>query len=74
VDSLNHKPLVIGITSLSHASASGEFISANGPLRLAENDSRKSEHNFQTHKARFGGGLHAAVPSVATEPVTEQNH
>jgi len=29
---------------------------------------------FKTHKARFGGGLHAAVASVATEPVTEQNH
>jgi hypothetical protein len=30
----------------------GNLFSVDGPLRLAEIDSRKSTHNFQTHKAR----------------------
>ena len=29
----------------------GNLFSANGPLRMGENDSRKSAHNFQTDKA-----------------------
>ena len=52
VDSLNHKPLGYRINILiARLCFRGIYFPANGPLRMGENDSRKSAHNSQTDKA-----------------------
>src|SRR5258707_1260907 len=75
VDSLNHKPLGYRINILiARLCFRGIYFPQMGRFAWLRTILENRRTIFKLIKQGFGGGLHAAVPSVATEPVTEQNH
>jgi len=75
VDSLNHKPLGYRINILiARLCFRGIYFPQMGRFAWLKTILENRRTIFKLIKQGFGGGLHAAVPSVATEPVTEQTH
>src|SRR6266704_3443806 len=75
VDSLNHKPLGYRINILiARLCFRGIYFPQMGRFAWLKTILENRRTILKLIKQGFGGGLHAAVPSVATEPVTEQTH
>ncbi len=72
VDSLNHKPLGYRINILiARLCFRGIYFPQMGRFAWLKMILENRRTIFKLIKQGFGGGLHAAVPSVATQPVTE---
>src|SRR5258705_8528760 len=75
VDSLSHKPLGYRINIfIARLCFRGIYFPQMGRFSWLKSILENRRTIFKLVRRAFGGGLHAAVPSVATEPVTEQNH
>src|SRR6202040_2150389 len=73
VDSLNHKPLGYRINILiARLCFRGIYFPQMGRFAWLKTILENRRTIFKRIRQGFGGGLHAAAPSVATEPVTEQ--
>jgi hypothetical protein len=75
VDSLNHKPLGYRINIfIVRLCFRGIYFPQMGHFAWLKTILENRRTIFKLIKQGLGGGLHAAVPSVATQPVTEQMH
>src|SRR5437868_2329503 len=73
VDSLNHKPLGYRINILiARLCFRGIYFPQMGRFAWLKTILENRRTILKLIKQGFGGGLHAPVPSVATQPVTEQ--
>jgi radical SAM superfamily enzyme YgiQ (UPF0313 family) len=73
VDLLNHKPLGYRINIfIARLCFRGIYFPQMGRFAWLKTILENRRTIFKLIKQGFGGGLHAAVPSVATQPVTEQ--
>ncbi|HET8923583.1 MAG TPA: radical SAM protein [Candidatus Acidoferrum sp.] len=73
VDSLNHKELGCRINILiARLCFRGIYFPQMGRFAWLKTILENRRTIFKLIKQGFGGGLHAAVPSVATQPVAEQ--
>src|SRR5689334_18015968 len=73
VDSLNHKPLGYRINIfIARLCFRGIYFPQMGRFAWLKTIFENRRTIFKLIKQGFGGGLHAAVPSVATQPVTEE--
>src|SRR6059036_2357682 len=73
VDSLNHKPLGYRINIfIARLCFRGIYFPQMGRFAWLKTILENRRTMLKLIRQGFGGGLHAAVPSVATEPVTEQ--
>jgi len=73
VDSLNHKPLGYRINIfIARLCFRGIYFPQMGRFAWLKTILENRRTILKLIRQGFGGGLHAAVPSVATEPVTEQ--
>jgi hypothetical protein len=73
VDSLNHKPLDYRINFfIARLCFRGNYFQQMGRFARLKSILENRRTIFKHIRRRFGGGLHAAAPSVAIEPVTEQ--
>jgi radical SAM superfamily enzyme YgiQ (UPF0313 family) len=73
VDSLNHKPLGYRINIfIARLCFRGIYFPQMGRFAWLKTILENRRTIFKLIKQGFGGGLHAAVPSVATQPVTGQ--
>src|SRR6184192_2565281 len=73
VDSLNHKPLGYRINIfIARLCFRGIYFPQMGRFAWLKTILENRRTIFKLIRQGFGGGLHAAVPSVATQPVTEQ--
>src|SRR5213082_1982590 len=75
VDSLNHKPLGYRINILiARLCFRGIYFPQMGRFAWLKTILENRRTILKLIKQGFGGGLHAPVPSVATQPVTEQQY
>jgi radical SAM superfamily enzyme YgiQ (UPF0313 family) len=75
VDSLNHKPLGYRINIfIARLCFRGIYFPQMGRFAWLKSILENRRTIFKLLRQGLGGGLHAAAPSVATEPVTEQRH
>jgi hypothetical protein len=75
VDSLNHKPLGYRINIfIARLCFRGIYFPQMGRFAWLKSILENRRTIFKLIRQGFGGGLHAAAPSVATEPVTEHRH
>jgi hypothetical protein len=75
VDSLNHKPLGYRINIfIARLCFRGIYFSQMGRFAWVKTMLENRRTIVKLIRQGFGGGLHAAVPPVATRPVTEQRH
>ena len=75
VDSLNHKPLGYRINILiARLCFRGIYFPQMGRFAWVKTILENRRTILKLIRQGFGAGLDAAVPSVATEPVTEQTH
>src|SRR5438309_287603 len=73
VDSLNHKPLGYRINiHIARLCFRGIYFPQMDHIAWLKTILENRRTIFKLIKQGFGGGLHAAVPPVATQPVTEQ--
>ncbi|PYT84987.1 MAG: hypothetical protein DMG40_00495, partial [Acidobacteria bacterium] len=73
VDSLNHKPLGYRINIfIARLCFRGIYFPQMGRFAWLKTIFENRRTILKLIRQGFGGGLHAAVPSVATQPVTEQ--
>jgi hypothetical protein len=73
VDSLSHKPLGYRINILiARLCFRGIYFPQMGRFAWMKTIFDNRRTIFKLTKQGFGGGLHAAAPSVAAEPVAEQ--
>src|SRR6202165_409160 len=75
VDSLNHKPLGYRINILiARLCFRGIYFPQMGRFVWVKTILENRRTIFKLIRQGFGGGLHATAPSVATQPVTGQQH
>ncbi|HLZ50361.1 MAG TPA: radical SAM protein [Candidatus Acidoferrum sp.] len=75
VDSLNHKPLGYRINIfIARLCFRGIYFAQMGRFAWLKTILENRRTIFKLIRQGFGGGLHAAAPSVATQPVTEHRH
>src|SRR6202158_5027482 len=75
VDSLNHKPLGYRINILiARLCFRGIYFSQMGRFAWVKTIVENRRTILKLIRQGFGAGLHAAAPSVAAQPVTEQQH
>jgi len=75
VDSLNHKPLGYRINILiARLCFRGIYFPQMGRFAWLKTILENRRTIFTLIKQGFGGGLHAVAPSVAPQPVIEQQH
>jgi hypothetical protein len=75
VDSLNHKPLGYRINILiARLCFRGIYFPRMGRFAWVKTILDNRRTIFKLIRQGFGAGLHAAVPSVATQPVIKHLH
>ena len=75
VDSLNHKPLGYRINILiARLCFRGIYFPQMGRFAWLKSIFENRHTIFKLIRQGFGGGLHAAAPSVASQPVAEQQN
>jgi hypothetical protein len=75
VDSLNHKPLGYRINIfIARLCFRGIYFPQMGCFAWLKTILENRRTIFKLLRQGFTGGLHAAAPSVVTQPVTEQRH
>ena len=75
VDSLNYKPLGYRINIfIARLCFRGIYFSQMGRFAWLKTIIENRRTIFKLLRQGFGGGLHAAAPAAATQPVTEQRH
>src|SRR6059036_1649220 len=75
VDSLNHKPLGYRINIfIARLCFRGIYFPQMGRFAWLKTILENRRTIIKLMRQGFGGGLHAAVPSVSTQPVSEQNN
>jgi hypothetical protein len=75
VDSLNHKPLGHRINILiARLCFRGIYFPQMGRFTWLKTILENRRTILTLIRQGFGGGLHAAAPAVATQPVTERRH